>query len=97
VNNADAPALFRLGAAQEPTMEQQSVPGNLNGEAVRESDITGKPVPGEVRTVTGDELAEAAGGGGNATGKGRAGEGSTLAGADAGGHQGDDDLGRGGD
>jgi hypothetical protein len=66
-------------------------------DAVRESDITGKPAPGEARTFSGEELAQAAGGGGNATGEGREGEESNLAGADAGGHQGDDDPGRGGD
>jgi hypothetical protein len=74
--------------------EQQKV-GNAAGEATEESDITGEapaPDPGGET-----DLAEAAGGGGNATGGGLAGDRSTLAGADAKGQQGDDDFGRGGD
>lgn len=76
-------------------MTQQAIPGDANGEATKESDISGKPA--EPRTVPGDDLAQAAGGGGNATGEGRSGDVSTLAGADAHGHRGDEDLGRGGD
>lgn len=76
-------------------MTQQPVPGDANGEATKESDITG--IPAEPSAMAGDDLAEAAGGGGNATGEGRSGDRSTLAGADAHGHQGDDDMGRGAD
>lgn len=69
--------------------------GDANGEATKESDIAGKPA--EPRPIPGNDLAKAAGGGGNATGEGRSGDDSTLAGADAHGHQGDDDMGRGAD
>ena len=76
-------------------MTPRSQIGNAAGEATKESDITGKPDapdPGAER-----DLAEAAGGGGNALGDGLSGPKSTLAGADAKGHEGDEDVGRGGD